>query len=1562
MAANFITLQVNPLDCKKMSVSLNISFQRAVKIILFLVLTFSSKFLQAQVSYDEGFPNITFEFPVEIVSSNDGLDRLFVVEQPGKIKVFPNRENVTEEQVSTFLDITNEVAFSSGQEIGLLGLAFHPRFTANRKFYVYYTIRDQSGRINMVLDEFTTSLANNNLVDYNSRKSIFKFQKNQNNSNHNGGKIAFGTDTYLYISIGDGGGGGDPLGNAQNLNTVFGSLLRIDVDLDGNNPIETNPETPNGNYEIPADNPLVNKNGLDEIFAWGIRNTWKFSFDAIEDKIWGADVGQADFEEINVLEKGGNYGWNRFEGLSIEKSGTNLVSTPDRKPFYVYNHDNGDVSITGGYVYRGTSEDPLLKGKYIYGDFVSGRVWSIATSETSNVAPELLFRTSGQAISSFGTDEANELYFSDYNRNAKIYKIKSASGEAADNPNEPVSFVEGDWEQIQTGVNGIVEAIAVDGIGNYYVGGEFSRAGGEVVSNLAVYSLKFGWRAFGSGTNGRVNAIEIDNNGHVYIGGSFSSVDGKPINNIAKWDGQNWSALSNGVDGTVLAINFDGDKVYAGGVFARASGIQVNNIALFEGNTWERLADATTGAAGTNNEIRSIAVDNQGTIFIGGNFDVAGGKEAARIAQWNGNLWSSLGNGTSGFVQAIAINDEFIYAGGNFSIAGGALVNRIARWNRNSNTWEGLSGGLSGSVNDLLLEGNTIYVGGSFESASGSVVNNLASWSKTEGWKALGEKDGYGVDVFVKDMELKSDGSGLVVGGSFSQAGTTSATNIAFFNTDYSSIICNSLPAPWTSLDIGNVAATGSACYVAAKGTYEVSGSGADIWNGNDEFHFVYQSLSGDGEIIAEVQSMEQTDWWAKAGVMMRNSTASDSEFVLMSLSPNPNAGGVGYMLQNRNQSGEVLTPSNNNVGPVFVEDFPYYMRLVREGDTFSGYASDENGNWELLGSRTIGMNQEILVGLAVTSHNDGVLNKTLFGNVSVRFDAVSCQSDSDGDGVCDKDDNCPNTANPDQADDNNNGIGDLCDVTTCLEVSAPWTSLDIGAVGAAGNACYVAANNTYEVSGSGRDIWGSSDEFYFVYQSLRGNGEIIAQVQDMEETNQWAKAGVMMRNTADADSEFVLMALSPNPNGRGVGYALQNRNISRESLDPNNNSIGPVPVGGFPHYVRLVREGDTFSGYASKENGNWELLGTRTIAMNQEILVGLAVTSHNDGVLNKTVFGNVSLNFDEISCELDSDGDGVCDKDDNCPNTANPDQADENNNGIGDLCDVTTCLQVSAPWTSLDIGDVAAVGDACYVAANGTYEISGSGADIWDGSDEFHFVYQSLRGDGEIIAQVQRMEETNQWAKAGVMMRNTTASDSEFVLMSLSPNPNGLGVGYTLQDRSQQAEVLTANKNNIGPVFVERFPYYVRLVREGNIFSGYASNENGNWELLGSRTITMNQEILVGLAVTSHNDGVLNKTIFGNVSTTFNTLLTNSADDYNPVLYPNPSDTEVTLSFKQSVALVDITLYDMLSRAVRVYTPKAIRVGNEYVLNLEALPQGTYFVKIQDDRGFQFQNKLIIQ
>jgi glucose/arabinose dehydrogenase len=323
--------------------------------------------------------------PVFAGNAGDGSNRLFVVEQAGVVRVLqPGALAVT-----AFLDIQPKIL--AGGERGLLGLAFHPDYAANRRFFVYYT-RAPDGAL--VVAEYKAS-ANPDVAD-NAEKSLLVIP-HPTYANHNGGMLAFGHDRMLYIGVGDGGAGNDPPNNAQNLEVLLGKILRIDVDR-----ADPAAGTP---YAIPADNPFVGRTGRDEIYAYGLRNPWRFSFDLVTGVQWVADVGQGMHEEVNVpIERGGNYGWRVYEGFECTGNDPSLCDPARyRAPVFDYAHDGGRCSITGGYVYRG-SQATLPGGTYVFGDFCSGEVFA-----WDGTAPRLLLAT-GQNIASFGEDEQGELY------------------------------------------------------------------------------------------------------------------------------------------------------------------------------------------------------------------------------------------------------------------------------------------------------------------------------------------------------------------------------------------------------------------------------------------------------------------------------------------------------------------------------------------------------------------------------------------------------------------------------------------------------------------------------------------------------------------------------------------------------------------------------------------------------------------------------------------------------------------------------------------------------------------------------------------------------------------------------------------------------------------------------------------------------------------------------------------------------------------------------------------------------------------------------------------------
>ncbi len=359
--------------------------------LLFATLLFSFN-LYSQIDitlYADGFDKPLFVTNDNV--SNNSEYRLYVVEQGGVIKVLSNGTTLP----NPFLDISGEV--SNGNEQGLLGLVFHPDYENNGFLYVNYTKPNGNTQVS----RFSVDPTNPYLADPTSELPIIGYSQPQ--ANHNGGHLAFGPDGYLYISSGDGGGGGDPDNNAQNINLLLGKLLRIDID---------NPSGGN-NYGIPADNPFVgNPDAREEIWAYGLRNPWRFSFDLQDNNLWIGDVGQANLEEINkaiVTEAGLNYGWRCYEGSQPYNTQNCPPQSELTFPIAEYNHNNGNCSITGGYVYRGLAHSHVIGGHYFYADYCSGKIAQI--DKNGQLMGENYFP--GKNWVSFGEDRDKELYLVD---------------------------------------------------------------------------------------------------------------------------------------------------------------------------------------------------------------------------------------------------------------------------------------------------------------------------------------------------------------------------------------------------------------------------------------------------------------------------------------------------------------------------------------------------------------------------------------------------------------------------------------------------------------------------------------------------------------------------------------------------------------------------------------------------------------------------------------------------------------------------------------------------------------------------------------------------------------------------------------------------------------------------------------------------------------------------------------------------------------------------------------------------------------------------------------------
>jgi glucose/arabinose dehydrogenase len=374
----------------------------------------------AQYSWVSAFPNLpAFTYPTELIPANDGTNRLFVVQQRGIIYVFSNNPAVSTRK--EFLNISDSVS-ASGSETGLLGLAFHPNYRNNGYFYVNHT-NTVGGQLRSYIARYRVSTTNPDSALKSSRQVLLVID--QPYSNHNGGQVAFGPDGYLYLGFGDGGSANDPGLRAQNRSVLLGKILRINVDSSAGGL----------NYSIPPSNPYRgNTQGYrEEIYAYGIRNPWRFSFDPVGGTLWLGDVGQNAREEVDTVISGGNYGWRLMEGFICNPTVNPTCQDTAGliRPLWDYPHANGDGSITGGYVFRGPGI-PSLYGKYIFADYISGRTWALSFGGGNPVSVALI-TDEPNAISTFGVDTSYNLYYCSYSTSGRIYKLTGPSSSIEQN-------------------------------------------------------------------------------------------------------------------------------------------------------------------------------------------------------------------------------------------------------------------------------------------------------------------------------------------------------------------------------------------------------------------------------------------------------------------------------------------------------------------------------------------------------------------------------------------------------------------------------------------------------------------------------------------------------------------------------------------------------------------------------------------------------------------------------------------------------------------------------------------------------------------------------------------------------------------------------------------------------------------------------------------------------------------------------------------------------------------------------------------------------------------------
>ncbi|HEY5312623.1 MAG TPA: PQQ-dependent sugar dehydrogenase [Pirellulales bacterium] len=362
-----------------------------------------------KVRVERAFEHLEFDRPIVLTHAGDGSNRVFVASQLGRVFVFPNGQGV--KQSEPFFDLHQKVRYSDKEnEEGFLGLAFHPHFEQNGEFFAYYTTTDAPHV--SVVSRFRATGSDHAQASPDSEEELLRIP--QPYWNHNGGTLAFGPDGYLYIALGDGGLADDPHGNGQNLKTLLGSVLRIDVDR----------RDPGLKYAIPKDNPFARRPpARPEIYAYGVRNIWRLSFDRQTGDCWAADVGQNIWEEIDLIRSGGNYGWALREGMHRFGPGGSPPRPDLIEPIWEYHHDIGK-SITGGHVYRG-QRVPKLAGMYLYGDYVTGRIWGLKYDPARRrVVANHPIAGNVMPIMSFGEDEQGEVYF--MTTQGRLFRFASA--------------------------------------------------------------------------------------------------------------------------------------------------------------------------------------------------------------------------------------------------------------------------------------------------------------------------------------------------------------------------------------------------------------------------------------------------------------------------------------------------------------------------------------------------------------------------------------------------------------------------------------------------------------------------------------------------------------------------------------------------------------------------------------------------------------------------------------------------------------------------------------------------------------------------------------------------------------------------------------------------------------------------------------------------------------------------------------------------------------------------------------------------------------------------------
>jgi glucose/arabinose dehydrogenase len=1090
---------------------------------------------------------------------------------------------------------------ANADERGLLGLELDPNYSVNHYIYLAYTHAENLNR----LSRFTVT---GHTIDPASEFVLLKSNQ-QANVFHHGGEVRFGPDGKLYWSLGI----NVYHPNAPNLGTIHGKILRINPD-----------------GTIPPDNPFVGTPGAEPaIWAYGLRNT--FRFDIIPDgpnagKPIGGDVGGSLFEELNVIEKGANYGWPNAEGVC---SGCGYA-----QPVWTYPHTAPPAaagSITSVAVY----DHAVFVGDYTLG-FI--KYLTMDETYTSVIAVHDFDLDAGTPVQLAAGPDGNLYQLNIYP--GALYKIAPSGGNRA-----PVAKA---------------AASPDNGLGPLDV--SFSSAGSADPDGTA---LSYAWD-FGDGTTSTA-----PNPAHRYAGnGTYH-----PTLTVSDGDKSDTATIEVQV----------GNRRPAGVITAPVteSRYDAGDTIRYAGTS----SDPDQGALPASAYSWSVVFHHADHVhpFLGPITGVTGGTfTIPRIPDNVATTWYEI---------RLTVTD----GGGLTHTSSVAVKPNLVRLTFKANV-EGLQYAVDGiPATATHTEDAVVGVERTLSAASPQFLDGRQYLY--HGW---------------------SDGLAQTHTVVTPAADTTYAVTFDQINPP---------PAPWSSDDIGTRTIAGLSSY--DDGVYTVKGGGHDIWDATDEFRYVHQPLSGDGEIVARLTAQSDTYEWAKAGVMIKQSAAAGAPYALIAVTPKH---GMHFQAKFGEDGGE------------FPYDLPdAWMKLARVGDTITAYRSGDGVTWSPIGSTTLAMPSAATIGLFVTSHDNNVLSTGVFDNVSV--------------------------------------VGDVNPA-----LPAPWTHQDVGAPALAGDATEIAG--TFTVAGAGGDVWGDADQFHFVRQPLTGNGTITARVVSQQGTEEWAKAGLMVKASTAAGSPYAAMMVTPEH-----GTRLQ-ANFATSLA----GSTGPAP-----RWLRLSRSGNVVTGFESADGVAWTLLGTVDLgALPETVEVGLFVTSHDAGSLGTATFDHVSVG--------------------------------------------AAAPGLPSGWSQADVGAPGLLGAAS--VSGSTWTVAGAGHDIWNDTDQFHYVFRELAGDGTIVARPLTQGNTSDWAKSGVMIKEAASAGTPYVALFLSP---GHGI-------HMQTGFNTDVDGGAGSVRT-----WLKLTRVGGVVTGYRSTDGATWIEIG--TAALDGPATIGLFVTAHNGNALNTSTFDQVS-----------------------------------------------------------------------------------------------